>query len=178
MCAFGADLRIVSWNDGAERLTGIPAEEAVGNRCWEVLGGHADDGSLVCHKGCSGARLAREGWPLSTQTLTIKTANGRRRVAVETITSFEDSGFLMMHLMRPAPEQVAQPCNRQRRATLTPRQLEVLKLLEAGIRARGIAERLSLTESTVRNHVRTLLAELGAHSQLEAVYKARCQGLL
>ena len=60
--AFDADLMIVSWNRAAEELTGVSAEEAVGRYCWEVLGGHDERGNLVCHRGCSTARLARERW--------------------------------------------------------------------------------------------------------------------
>jgi DNA-binding NarL/FixJ family response regulator len=41
-----------------------------------------------------------------------------------------------------------------------------------------IARRLGLMETTVRNHVRLLLLALGAHSQLEAVARARAHGLL
>jgi PAS domain S-box-containing protein len=62
--AFDPDLTIVSWNLAAEELTGVPADEAVGRRCWDLLGGHDERGDLVCHPGCSTARLAREGWPV------------------------------------------------------------------------------------------------------------------
>jgi DNA-binding NarL/FixJ family response regulator len=62
--------------------------------------------------------------------------------------------------------------------TLTERQLEVLRLLGEGIRARGIAGRLGLAEATVRNHIHAVLQELEAHSQLEAVYQARAGGLI
>jgi PAS domain S-box-containing protein len=59
--AFDPDLTIVSWNRAAEKLTGVSAGAAVGRHCWEVLGGHDERGNLVCHPGCSTARLAREG---------------------------------------------------------------------------------------------------------------------
>ena len=52
---------------------------------------------------------------------------------------------------------------------LTPRQAEVLALLERGRTTRQIAEELHLSTETVRNHVRNLLRTLGAHSRLEAV---------
>ncbi len=52
---------------------------------------------------------------------------------------------------------------------LTPRQAEVLALLERGHTTRQIAEELHLSGETVRNHVRHLLRRLGAHSRLEAV---------
>lgn len=61
---------------------------------------------------------------------------------------------------------------------LTPRQREVLGLLDEGVTARGIAARLGLSEPTVRNHIRGLLCRLGAHSQLEVVAEARRRGML
>jgi len=56
---------------------------------------------------------------------------------------------------------------------LTPRQAEVLKLLEQGRSTVQIAEELHLSRETVRNHVRHLLHALGASSRLEAVAVAR-----
>jgi PAS domain S-box-containing protein len=52
---------------------------------------------------------------------------------------------------------------------LTPRQAEVLALLERGRTTKQIAEELHLSVETVRNHVRRLLKNLGVHSRLEAV---------
>ena len=52
---------------------------------------------------------------------------------------------------------------------LTPRQAEVLELLERGRSTRQIAEELHLSTETVRNHVRHVLRAVGAHSRLEAV---------
>lgn len=56
---------------------------------------------------------------------------------------------------------------------LTPRQEEVLKLLERGRSTVQIAEELHVSRETVRNHVRHLLHALGASSRLEAVAVAR-----
>jgi PAS domain S-box-containing protein len=52
---------------------------------------------------------------------------------------------------------------------LTPRQAEVLELLERGRSTKQIAEELHLSTETVRNHVRHVLRAVGAHSRLEAV---------
>jgi PAS domain S-box-containing protein len=52
---------------------------------------------------------------------------------------------------------------------LTPRQAEVLDLLERGRTTRQIAADLHLSVETVRNHVRHILRAVGAHSRLEAV---------
>lgn len=61
---------------------------------------------------------------------------------------------------------------------LTPRQTEVLRLLERGHSTHQIAGELQLSSETVRNHIRHLLRALGAHSRLEAVAMARHDHLL
>ena len=52
---------------------------------------------------------------------------------------------------------------------LTPRQIEVLRLLEHGYSTDQMAAELHLSVETVRNHVRGILRTLGVHSRLEAV---------
>ena len=59
---------------------------------------------------------------------------------------------------------------------LTPRQLEVLRLLEQGRSTKQIAAELQLSTETVRNHIRRLFRALGVHSRLEAVAAARSTG--
>jgi PAS domain S-box-containing protein len=56
---------------------------------------------------------------------------------------------------------------------LTPRQSEVLRLLEHGRSTTQIAAELHLSQETVRNHVRHLLRALGVNSRLEAVAVGR-----
>jgi PAS domain S-box-containing protein len=53
--------------------------------------------------------------------------------------------------------------------SLTPRQSEVLRLLERGRSTEQIAAELHLSVETVRNHIRAILRALGVHSRLEAV---------
>ena len=69
---------------------------------------------------------------------------------------------------RPDAKPVALP-------HLTPRQLEVLRLLEQGRSTKQIAAELHLSPETVRNHIRRLLQALGVNSRLEAVAVARAQ---
>jgi DNA-binding CsgD family transcriptional regulator len=172
---FDADLTIVSWNRAAEQLTGVSADEAVGRRCWEVLGGHDEQGNLVCHPGCSTARLAREGWPVPCLGLLIKAGNGRRRVDMSTVAVHEPDRSLFLHVVVPRREtapSAASVC------ALTPRQQEVLRLLAEGVPAKVIASRLGLAEATVRNHIRAIRGALESHSQLAAIAKARRLGLI
>jgi PAS domain S-box-containing protein len=56
---------------------------------------------------------------------------------------------------------------------LTPRQSQILGLLEHGRSTAQIAEELHIERETVRNHVRHLFRALGVHSRLEAVAMAR-----
>jgi two-component system response regulator DegU len=61
---------------------------------------------------------------------------------------------------------------------LTRRQHEVLALLAQGASTHVIAETPYLSPETVRNHVRNILQRLHANSRLEAVAKARRDGLV
>ena len=56
---------------------------------------------------------------------------------------------------------------------LTPRQVEVLRLLEQGRSTAQMAGELHLSVETVRNHIAALLHALGVHSRIEAVAVAR-----
>lgn len=62
--------------------------------------------------------------------------------------------------------------------TLTPRESEVLKLIAKGMPNREIASELYISERTVKFHVSSLLAKLGAENRTEAVAVAREKKLL
>jgi DNA-binding NarL/FixJ family response regulator len=61
---------------------------------------------------------------------------------------------------------------------LTPREHEVLTLLAEGLSVQQISRQLGLSIHTTRGYVKTLLAKLEAHSQLEAVIVAARRGLI
>lgn len=61
---------------------------------------------------------------------------------------------------------------------LSPREAEVLALVEEGLRNAEIAAKLFLSERTVEHHVASVLRKLQAHSRVDAVGKARSLGLL
>ena len=60
---------------------------------------------------------------------------------------------------------------------LTPRQAEILRLLQQGRSTKQIAAELHLSVETVRNHIRRLFRALGVNSRLEAVAAARAAAL-
>lgn len=61
---------------------------------------------------------------------------------------------------------------------LTPREFEVLQLLAEGLPNKIIADRLQISEHTVKFHVNALMGKLGAQSRTEAVVRATRLGLL
>ncbi|HWG74326.1 MAG TPA: response regulator transcription factor [Acidimicrobiales bacterium] len=61
---------------------------------------------------------------------------------------------------------------------LTPRELEVLRLMAQSKSNREIAEGLFISENTVKNHVRNILDKLHMHSRMEAVMYAMRKRLL
>ncbi|WP_299051152.1 response regulator transcription factor [uncultured Nocardioides sp.] len=63
-------------------------------------------------------------------------------------------------------------------ARLTARELEVLTHVARGLANREVAARLSISENTVKNHVRNILEKLGLHSRMEAVMYAMRTKLL
>ncbi len=64
------------------------------------------------------------------------------------------------------------------REPLTARENEVLKLLTAGLANKVIAQRLGISEHTVKFHVNAILAKLGAESRTDAVVRAARMGLV
>ena len=61
---------------------------------------------------------------------------------------------------------------------LTDREEEILKLLAAGLSNREIAQQLSLSEGTVKNHISAILAKLHANDRTQAVLTALKRGLV
>jgi DNA-binding NarL/FixJ family response regulator len=65
-----------------------------------------------------------------------------------------------------------------RGASLTEREMEVLRLMASGRSSNEIAAELYLSTNTIRHHVQAVLQKLGAHSKLEAVAVALRSGII
>lgn len=61
---------------------------------------------------------------------------------------------------------------------LSRRELEVLALMAGGLTPKAIASELGIAVSTCRGYIKNVLSRMGAHSQLEAVARARREGLV
>jgi len=194
------EYRLAHWDAGAESLTGFLAEEMVGKTCYEVLGGEGEDGTPFGVHAHSAVRLAWAGRPGPGYDARVLTRSGGERwIAVSSLAVETEEGPYVICLMRDAQEahetlEMARHLIRLSRherppeggagsklldaPVLTPRQGEVLGLLASGKTAGEIGRELYLSQATVRNHIRALLQALGAHSQLEALARAREAGLL
>jgi DNA-binding CsgD family transcriptional regulator len=93
------------------------------------------------------------------ERLTLRITSAPLREHDEVVGSF-GIGFPLAHAVTPTSSVLDE---------LTPRQLEVLRLLAEGLETPEIARRLGVADETARNHIRALLRSTGAHSRLEVV---------
>ena len=130
-----------------------------------VLTMHADDDSVF-----AALRAGARGY-------LIKGADGEELVrAIQTVA---EGGTVhgaavahrIMDLLTRGPS-VADPF-----PDLTPRERDVLELVAAGMRNHAIADRLGLSEKTVRNHVSAVLLKLQVPDRTAAALRAREAGL-
>jgi len=85
-------------------------------------------------------------------------------------------------VVREVPIRVPGPFERnEARAEqlgVTPRELEVLEAMAAGYSNREIAEKLFVSENTVKTHAARLFAKLSARRRTQAVQRAKEEGLI
>lgn len=174
--AVDAELRIVGWSTTMADVTGIAGPDMLGRRCWEVIAGHDERGEAVCMPDC---QVARETWSAGGARrlrLVVPCGGGRVEVEMSTSKALVEGAAVLVHVFHRRGLRFTDATPHV--VSLTPRQREVLVLLGEGLSTAAIAARLDLSKETVRNHVRAVLQELGAHSRLEAVIEARRRGLL
>jgi DNA-binding NarL/FixJ family response regulator len=61
--------------------------------------------------------------------------------------------------------------------TLTPREIEIVRMVARGLRNKAIADRLSISEGTVKVHLHNVYEKLGVDGRLELVLCAQQKGL-
>ncbi|MGE4505477.1 MAG: sigma-54 interaction domain-containing protein [Desulfovibrionaceae bacterium] len=100
------DFNVLSFNEAAVRISGVPREEAVGAKCWEVL--HSDlcdgacalresmrSGQQVVNKSCFFVRPDGERVPVSISAAALRDSGGRITGGVESFRDLTD-----IHIMR------------------------------------------------------------------------------
>jgi PAS domain S-box-containing protein len=76
---------ITSFNRAAEKITGIPREQAIGKYCWEILR------SNMCEKDCALRRTMKRGKPFRDTSTYILTEGGQRVPVVVSTSLLKDS---------------------------------------------------------------------------------------
>ena len=80
----------------------------------------------------------------------------------------------MLSPILPGEESEPDPSDQ----TLTPREIEVLRMVAEGLGNKEIASRLGISDHTVKFHISSIFAKLGASSRTEAVTVGIRQGLI
>ncbi len=101
----------------------------------------------------------------------IRAANRGEYFMLPSITAKVMAEFSRLSRLVPVPaEALAEP--------LSPREMEILRLVAKGASNRDIADTLVIAEGTVKNHLTNILGKLGVKDRMQAVLKAREYGLL
>ena len=61
---------------------------------------------------------------------------------------------------------------------LSPREVEILKIVATGASNREIADQLFISEGTVKNHLSSILSKLGVRDRMQAILKAKEFGII
>lgn len=194
------DQTIWFWNSGAEQILGHRAENVVGRHCYEVLQNLNVDSSLeTCIKGCPSLGAAGEGRTGTVFQMRMLSASGERKLVTLTpiVIPTEDSSQLMLvHLFHGQNNEALstraanavegvlagyssprQKAGQEKDNPLTDRELEVLRLMAAGLSNRDISKQLGVSYHTVRNHLSSIRSKLSVKRRNDAARIGRMLGL-
>ena len=201
------DQTIVSWNRAAQRILGFSPEQVLGRRCYDVLAGLAPGGIFPrCLEGCPSMRALRAGEVPGAVGVRMLCASGDRKevsVTPMVVAGRDNDAPVLVHVIHDssgsesaerATDSVREGLVRRGAdvvsdhpaatpgstppATLTARELEVLRLVALGRTTPEIAHELALSSHTVLNHIRNFRRKLDAPTKLEAVLAAIRIGIL
>ncbi len=169
-------------NTRAEALFGHTFLEWSGKACHACVRGRTQGGAFCCPR-CRARQDADEGREIGPIRMHVSSTPEPRDVDIVIIAVEGAGGPLLVHCVlddererrlqrfltgvmhrseRPGAARVL------RDAALTQREQEILSLIAADRTLRQIADELSISYATVRNHVAHILPKLGVHSILEA----------
>lgn len=203
--AVDEDLRIVCWNRAAEAILGFESDEVTGKFCYQLLRGCDEGRNLVCKARCPLAKLALKSKPVPNYDINVATKHGDNRwLNMSVITSTmggNGNKKMIAHLFRDISQkkkdemffrQILEKARCYHKIpvkfdesrdphrlleNLTEREQQVLLLLSRGHSTQEVAENLSISRNTARNHIQNILQKLQVHSRLEAVTYTLNNGL-
>lgn len=193
--------KIIYVNEPAQRLLRIDLEQDSNLRCYSVVRGLDSDRRPVCRPACSVLTRCKQGYAVPASVIQVEKPGGGFKWLTMRVLNFVDERHgrvCMVHLFREAftmdnagknigeIERARQNHRSSRAITwqddeplrrfaeLTERERQVLSHLVRGQGTREIADTLSITINTTRNHIQHILQKLDVHSRAAAVaYVAR-----
>jgi PAS domain S-box-containing protein len=166
--------RFVHMNRPAERASGRSNAQLLGRRLTELLPHEAHDKVETQFR-----RAVERGEPTDFETVFVDTSGQIRGVRAQQLPLRDgDSIVGVLILAFDVGRAPSEPMRALPDSRLTPRQREILILIAAGLSTSEVAEELTLSPETVRNHLRNAFRELRAHTRVEAIATARRLGLL
>ena len=133
---------------------------------------------------CSYCRLTYESDRLNLSAMLVL------KSGLEASTIFKDIGFAVNNLDGKLNTDISDnnivqinlslpyEVEQKELVELSRREQEVIKLLAAGMRDREIAEKLFISDRTVKFHINNAVTKLKAKTRIQAVHQAYSQGLL
>ena len=164
--------RFLKVNAAAERASGNSNAWWVGRHFTDPLPPDARENVVAQFR-----RAVESGEPTDFETVFIDASQQLRGVRAQHLPLRSGDAIIgVLILAFEVRPPLSDPAGSAPR--LTPRQREILDLIASGTSTTEIAEELTLSIETVRNHVRSVLSALGVHTRLEAIVVARRLGLL
>jgi DNA-binding NarL/FixJ family response regulator len=150
---------------GLDVLRSLKAE---GRSCRTVILTAAlrdDEVSAAVSLGVAGIVL-KESPPSALVACVRDVHRGLRRIDTGTLARAQGRG------------RAAAPVQSAGAPALTPRETEIVRLVAQGLRNKELAQRLSITEGTVKIHLHNIYDKLGVDGRLELVLSAQQRGLV
>ena len=193
------DQRILFWNQGAQDILGYVSEDVIGKRCSELVQHVTQSGQVGCAPDCpiADCGLTKRRGPGQNFLIRAKDGSFRWLSMVHIFMGpfnfmgpFHGTAPAMVHVFRDITSEMEAKKTLERIAgqlsgfglfqsreerflsagvELTEREKQVLALLAQGETTNAIAKKLTISNSTARNHIQNILAKLGVHTRLEAV---------
>ena len=189
------DLRIIFWNKAAEAILGFNSNDVAGQFCYQLLHGYDETKRLICKERCKVVNLALQSKPIPNYDVRVTSKQGETcwlNMSVFTYRiSVANGNKAIVHLFHDIDHKevddkvlsrLVKVINRYHDIrhknggklesypnTLTSREREILEFLADGQGTKEIAQILTISTITVRNHIQHILQKLQVHTRLEAV---------
>jgi PAS domain S-box-containing protein len=200
--------RILRWNAGAARLLGHPETEVLNHHCFQIISGQTASDKKFCNPSCKIHAAGIKGTPQENFDLQVRTIAGSAVwLNISVLSNKDHERPFITHILRDVTQEkrkmlaldqflneikshgnespgsnhaadIRVPSSNPDSILLSEREIEVLTLLAEGLPTKALAQKLSISPFTARNHIQNILVKLNLHSKAQAVSYAFKKGIL